>query len=415
MRHGFLRVLDWLLIALIVISFIFPEKAFAWSGAKDWLGNYPTHQEILKAAYKILQSRDGPVLENSRFPSIDDVHKYEGMGWTTNITFDIIGHNQYNVLGPGPDDETRTAESDHYYNPRITKGGGPDATKTYFSELCDGMYASNPSPEASLARGAAWSSHFISDMCVPYHVIGMPGADAKLMDAASNYLIDDENKTGPGFLSSRPTSSKEPPAGFGKNGNFSQNIRRYVIWSGEAGPKAKRDWFDPWYLNGGIYIFGWGWGDFQFLRSSHVEYEKYAHEQYMKNPYTGQDTTVPPWANAPPSWDNPYGGQENMAQDYARNAAKITRDNLGKILERPAFRHLQCYRAKLYTVAIIHIRSQAQIRGHTHGSSGSETYRVKGTISNAAEEQAWQVQARLSIDGGSIITTPVSSPPSPPI
>jgi hypothetical protein len=133
MRHRFVRVLDWLLITLIVIPFIFPEKAFAWSGAKDWLGNYPTHQEILKAAYKVLQAKDGPALKNSRFPAIDDILKQEGMGWTTNITFDIIGHNQYNVLGPGPDDETRTAESAHYYNPAINKGGGPDAVRTGYT------------------------------------------------------------------------------------------------------------------------------------------------------------------------------------------------------------------------------------------------------------------------------------------
>gem|GEM_PF-3716873 len=413
MRRRFLKLLDCLLIGVILMSFIFPAKALAWSAANDWPGRYPTHQEILKAAYKILQSRDRPVLENSRFPGIDDINKYEGMGWNTGLTFDIIGKNQYSVLGPGPDDETRTAESAHYYNPRIDKGGGPDATKTYFSELCDNMYASSPSPEASSARGAAWSSHFISDMCVPYHVVGMPGADAKTIDAAGNYLLDDEKKTGPGFLSSHPTSPKEPPAGFGKDGNFSQNIRRYVIWSGEAGPKAKRDWFDPWYLNGGIYIFGWGWGDFQFLRSSHVEYEKYAHEQYMKTPYGGQDTNVPAWTNVLPTWDNLYGGQEHMAQDYARKAATITRDNLEKYWKDPAAAIYNAVELSytLWRSSISALKPKLEVT--PIGSAGSKAYRVKGTISNVAEEQASQVQARLSVGGGNIINNTNLQPSKP--
>lgn len=413
MQRRFLRVFDCLLVALIVISFTFPEKAYAWSAAKEWPGRYPTHQEILKAAYGLLKLHDGPVLENSRFPGIDDIGKYEGMGWNTGLTFDIIGKNQYNVLGPGPDDETRTPESDHYYNPEIGKGGGPDATRTYFSELCDCMYTSGASPDASLGRGAAWSSHFISDMCVPYHVIGMPGADAKAMDAAGNYLIDDEKKTGPGFLSSHPTSRKEPPAGFGKDGNFAQNIRRYVIWSGEAGPKAKRDWFDPWYLNGGIYIFGWGWGDFQFLRSSHVEYEKYAHEQYMKNPYGGQDTTVPAWTNALPTWDNPYGGQENTAHDYAAKAAKITRDNLEKYWKDPASAIYNAVELSytLWRSSISALKPKYKVT--PLGAPGSKTYRVEGTISNVAEEQASRVQARLSINGGNIINNASLQPIKP--
>ena len=412
MQRKFSTVLDCLLIALIVISFTFPEKAYAWSAAKEWPGRYPTHQEILKAAYGLLKLNDGPVLDNSRFPGIDDINKYEGMGWNTGITFDIIGKNQYNVLGPGPDDETKTAESDHYYNPRVSKGGGPDATKTYFSELCDCMYASGTSPEANLARGAAWSSHFISDMCVPYHVVGIPGADAKAMDAASNYILN-ENMMGPGFLSSHPTSPKDPPVAFGKDGNFSQNIRRYVIWSGEAGPKAKRDWFDPWYLNGGIYIFGWGWGDFQFLRSSHVEYEKYAHEQYMKNPYTGQDTTVPAWTNALPTWDNPYGGQENMAHDYATNAAKITRDNLEKYWKDPTSAIYNAIELSytLWRSSISALKPKFEVT--PIGAPGSKTYKVKGTISNVAEAQASTVQARLSIKGGNIINNANLQPAKP--
>jgi hypothetical protein len=394
------------------MSSIFPEKAFAWSGANDWLGVYPTHQEILKAAYKLLKLNDGPALENSRFPGIDDILKYEGMGWTTNRTFDIIGTNQYNILGPGPDDETKTDQSAHDYNPETAKGGGPDALKTYFSELFDCMYASSSSPGANLSRGAAWSSHFISDMCVPYHVVGMPGADVKSMELAGNNLLP-EKQTGPSFLCSTPDSPKEAPAGFGKDGNFAKLIRRYLIWSSEAGPKANRDWFDPWYYNGGIWIFGWGWGDFVFLRSSHVEYEKYAHTQYIKSPYVGQETNVPPWANALPTWDNPYGGQEQLAQNYARMAAKITRDNLEKYWKAPAAALYNAVELSytLWRSSISALKPKYEVT--PIGTAGSKTYKVNGTILNVAKESAVQVQARLSIDGGKIINNARLQPSNP--
>jgi hypothetical protein len=135
------RFIYIVIIAGCLITMMPASPVYAWGAADRWPGKAQTHQVILKEAYKLLQL--DPAWKNSGFPTIDEMLQYEGMKWQIGLTFDIIGKNEYSILGAGPDDETRTKCSAHFYNPEIEKGGGTEAAQKYYSALLDGMYGTN--------------------------------------------------------------------------------------------------------------------------------------------------------------------------------------------------------------------------------------------------------------------------------
>jgi len=409
-----------LLLLAALLAVIFPERALAWGATTRTPGVCTTHQSIIKEAYKLLE--EDPAYKGSRFPKPEEILEHEGMQWVTSLTWDFISSSQYDLVGPGPDDETKTKWSEHFYNPETGKGGAPAAAEKYFTELCDALYRAESNKQADAGKGAAWSAHFLADMYVPYHIVGIPGDEAKAMDKNGNYLLD-EKKSGPAYLYGLPDDNDLPPKGWGGGQNFTNAIRRFVKYANDVGPQAQRDWCDPWYLN------GWWIGDAKFLKSSHVNYEVLAYQKFQKwavypliivkytEPFrVNRDTEIPAWLNKLPSWDKSISNQAAVAEDYAKAAAKVTRNNMKRFWEKPEDALYAAIDSAytLWRASISALKPQAKVT-----LISANRYQVAGTIGNVADEVAREVEARLTISGGRIIgkntqpIEPVGKEPKP--
>ena len=145
-------------------------------------------------------------MPGSNFLALDQIMAHEGVVGEMSATLDFGGH------GPGPDSAGASPYSYHYYNPLTDRGGAPGAASQFYFDLL------NPAGR-DRAKGAAWAAHFIADMSVPYHIVGMPRDDAFEYAGANRNLID-VRETGPLILYD---NSREgaliPPEGWGGFGN----------------------------------------------------------------------------------------------------------------------------------------------------------------------------------------------------
>ena len=224
-----------------------PLKAFSW-GSFDGIAN--THQLIVKNAMQGLLK--DPVMKFNLFPSEKDILNSD---WVNGI------------YGTGPDVEGFSNYSDHYYNPKIeNKGNGPNASGTQFHNLI--LKLSQSSNDKTAAKCAAWAAHFLNDMHVPYHVIGITGREAYIKyNRGHEYLTPDES--GPLVLYGPQLKAKP---GWGQNQNFLLALERYVEKHISArGEVGLVDWHDPWYDNG----IGIGLANTVF--GSHSKWELLAH------------------------------------------------------------------------------------------------------------------------------------------
>ena len=285
------------LIVLVIFTNVFPHKAMAW-GAID--GVATTHQLILKLAYQLL-SKD-PAFVPADFPSLESILANEGV-------------NPITKKGPGPDgSDSNSPWSDHYYNPRMSVGGAPDAVSREFLLLIEGMTQQN---RAQAAHAAAWGAHFLADVGVPYHVNGLPG---DLFDR--NYIKTKEDEYG--FLTLPLDGSITGWLGLNygsaltHDNDFLTEATNFLLsdeWINNEG-----DWFDPWYWN--------GVSPAPILSSSHVLWEGFAgniNTGLVPLNYSGD------WSNCMPEfpssndkasevWDN----QAQRTWDFAIKAAKQT-------------------------------------------------------------------------------------------
>ncbi len=210
----------------------------------------PTHQLILREAYALL--RKDSAFQGSPFPALDDILRNEGVTAANTSMLTI------QAFGPGPDAEGASNYSDHYFNPSISLGFAPVAVLHYFSQLLNGS-------DADRGKGAAWASHFVADMAVPHHVVGMPREDAERVMQGLRPLT--EADTGPATL-----YLADAPAGWGGNGDFSAATRNYL----EEHAAGAADWYDPWYSNGTRVG-----ASAEVGFSSHVSWEKRAHNAFL--------------------------------------------------------------------------------------------------------------------------------------
>jgi len=379
-------------IAAVMLFVSLPVDIHGWAATTRWPGNYPTHQHVLKQAYRLLEA--DPAFTGSNFPTLDQILQHEGMAWELGPTMGIFGPNLVDIVGNGPDDETKTDWSEHYYNPETEEGKAPTAVKNYYTALCEAMYGAVESTRPiSTAKAAAWSAHFLADMWVPYHVVGSSGDAARNVDYSGKYLLEDKI-TGPDFLYGAPGSEKEPGNGWGGGDNFAKAVERYVKYFNEGGPQEARDWFDPWYLNGPML------GDFKYLYSSHINWEKNANGAYEKNPYTGaEETDAPAWLNTLPTWDSAILNSASQAEAFTVKAAKTTRKDIEKYWKNPE-EGVYAAIESVYTLWRSSI-SAMQPEVELIPASGN-TYQVKSSVFNAADEAVQNVELKLSVTGGAL-------------
>lgn len=386
-----------MLAVLLLTSF--PLEAYAWGGTTRWPGVCPTHQHILNNAYALLQS--DPAYAGSDFPTLKEVLAHEGVKWTGGPSIDLVGSNQYDIVGNGPDDETKTPYSYHYFNPLLNNGEGlgnaPTAAKKYYLYLVQAMHSPPTSDGVTAGQGAAWSAHFLADMFVPYHVVGMPGETARASGTGA-YMLD-EKITGPTYLYGRPTAPKLPTPGWGGGKNFSRSIRRYIAYYNDMGPNAKRDWYDPWYLN------GTGFWDVKLWYSSHVRWEVLANKAYEKSPYTGaQETDAPGWLNGASAFDSEFAARGQLVVDYTKKAAKVTHAHMEDYWKSPqkgVYSAIEAVYA-MWRSSISAMKPQVEVV-----SQGGNQYQFKATVSNVAEEDVQWVQMKLEVTGGQLQGEPL--------
>ncbi|UCB43400.1 MAG: hypothetical protein JSV77_01765 [Dehalococcoidales bacterium] len=390
-----LKITPALLLVSLLCNFLCSGPVLAWGATTCFFGRCMTHQYILRAAYELLEN--DPAFVDSGFPGIEEIVQNDGIDWQTNLSMDWINSSQYDLLGEGPDDETKTAWSDHFYNPELAEGSNgnaPMAAKKYFIGLCQAMYGIEGGEGISSAKGAAWSAHFLADMFVPYHVIGMLASEAIVMNRTGNYILD-EKITGPAFLYGRPDKPEEPPSGWGSGQNFYNALRRYVEYHNDVGPEAQRDWFDPWYLNGP------GFGDLKYIYSSHVGWEEYANAQRRIKPYDALGVPdIPVWLNRYPTWETIFDNQAELVEEYCKKAAKETRDNLEYYWQNPE-KAIDASIESVYTLwrsTISALKPQVEII--PVGSEDDNIYQVRAIIRNVCDEVAQQVLAKITVTGG---------------
>jgi len=396
--------------AVAVLSVLLPaqREARAFSAVQNL--DLDTHGLILRGAWEQL-SKD-PVFKDSRFPGIDGIVRFEGVLKEVSDPF-ATG-------GGGPDVKGRTRDGEHYYNPKIKgrdKGGAPASVGKYYSILVERMLGSQEgiSPE----QGAAWAAHFLADMNVPYHVVGIPAGGAEAIyvggipGRTAHSLTSDES--GPLWLKEVPlTYSRLWKAftfdfyrdwpGWGRTQDFERTIATFHTVRERAGSeKDLHDWFDPWYYN------GWGIGMEPFQtnpvvhNSSHAKWEVWAHLYLTR--WTNYKPSVntgfhPQWRNGWVSFTDkvPWEAQKTQAEEFTKKAAEQTWDEMQQVYRSPdiaaddaVWRVMTLWRASISAM-----KPSMEARQDLTNPARHE---IRAIIDNREKENVFDVKVRLTLTG----------------
>lgn len=223
MRKGKASRILWA-VAAVACVLLLREFAVGWGA----LTLAQSHIYILEEAYKKLQA--DPAFPGSGFPELEAIKANEGVNW-------VASHAEGGFLsGPGPDSTGNSDYSWHYYNPNTKKGAAPATAARYYIHLRKHMdhinrLAQDPTAKGSAAHNAAYMAHFLADMSVPYHLTGMPAAEALAKIEAGDFMLG-EDIVGP-------------------TGKGPENWKNVMLaWKNYYANHPDADWFDPWYWNG---------------------------------------------------------------------------------------------------------------------------------------------------------------------
>jgi hypothetical protein len=404
-------------IGLIILGILFcAYKVFPWGSfyGLDGIKEAATHQSILQEAYNLLSNDPGMRRFNGRitFPegqqvSIENIMAYAGV-YGNPLTL--------SAYGPGPDADGATPYSFHWYNPMTGQGKAPQAVYTHYLAFVNAAWGAANLDEHAL-RGIAWSAHFIADMFVPYHVVGLSLQEAIARINARNFYLN-EKEAGPLYLYSPVPPVQEENGifkfpqevisrwwrkGWGVNNEHSAAFQ--VFWghrmkAGKNDAKNPIDWFDPWYWNGLIS---------RSLLSSHASYEARAHALWRSTGFQRNFETDhyydPLWRNAPVDYSlqtEPWETQAFQVQEYTQKIAARTRQNIEAIWRVPTL-GIQGAVQAVYTLwrsAFSALETNVRIQPDPERS---DAYYITAQISNAAYEPCQNVQATLTIQKGSEI------------
>ena len=322
-----------IILGLIGCLLYKPTSVFSWASfdghayvvdfSEYIYGN--THALIVKEAMARL-SMD-PTFQTLQFPYTQDIISFDSVS--------VLNLYPFKTSGTGPDSDGASKYSEHYYNPKTDQGGGPDAVAKHFKNLI--MNIGNRKYGAAASKSAAWAAHFLSDMHVPYHVVGIPASEA-FERKEKNFGDLTLAESGPSLLYG---SILFPPPGWGRDQGFHEALQRFT----EQSPKKKgkigtADWYDPWYLNSievtqaTSMIFG-----------SHASWEKKAHKLWTQgvgfddlNSLLNESTWDPEWENSILQFSGNKDPWEPVNQgmiNFAKKCAKETRNRLEKDWDKP--------------------------------------------------------------------------------
>lgn len=345
-----------------------PLKAFGW-GSFDGLAN--THALIVQNAMRLL--RNDPALNVTPFPAVNDI-----------ISNDWVSAFTSGTYGTGPDVEGRSNYSEHYYNPKTGRGGGLAAVKKHYINLIKNIVNNKTGPAAS--KSAAWAAHFLSDMHVPYHMVGIPAEEA-FQRRNSNIGNLSFDESGPSYL----YNDNSIPYGWGNNQGFHEALHWFTTYNPKTGGKiGAKDWYDPWYYNGvGNHISS-------VVTGSHAWWEIEAHRIFasgsplsLLNNMLAQDRYDPLWANPKISFDyNPMNTIGSNVENYAMLCANGTRARIKEHWQNPSLGYCRAIRAAmtLFRAAMTTIK----INPIEYRRLDNSTYKVLCWIKNMNEYEALQ-------------------------
>jgi hypothetical protein len=356
------------LLALLLLPAA--HDAYPWGAFRGLAGIKitDTHQQILHAASILFMAdprfagMNGIPVAHGVVASIDSVLQYEGVD---------AALTTYKPYGPGPDAEGATVYSCHWFNPLTGRGQAPQAAADWYQRFIKAIIGISGGDEETF-KGMAWSAHFLADMFVPYHVIGIPADEALARYRAGNFILSDA-EAGPPFLTDPSASLSHNPEGglldrginavdewrregWGVKSNFRETLKIFdasVQASGAGQQVNPLDWFDPWYWNGqpiGLDAMI----DFQADRnadpgrslfSTHASHESWAHGRFVESGgYKNNRRTILPydelWKNAPPDYafsGTAWQAQAWQVQDFVAKCALRTRKNLEAYWRTPEY------------------------------------------------------------------------------
>ncbi len=318
-----------------------------------------THQEILKRAYVLLKK--DPAFLGSNFSTLDEILEKEGVTPVFCREFPGI-----TILGAGPDTEGMTPESAHYYNPIIKEGLAPYYAARYFLKA---LVSDN---KIDKAWGLAWSAHFVSDMCVPYHIVGVPREKWQRILYLKQGILD----------------AKVAKKGFTefirKNFFKPKTVRQkiYDLFVNFFASDSKGCWFDPWYKD----------RDEDFF--SHVSWENFAHFAWMESRYYSKDKPYNPgFKNGSPSFRRPYAKQRRLIRKFTVGIAGNTNVEMKNFLVDPRL----AIQEAIWNVVTLW---RASISGLRIRVLEKKAGYISFFISNFASETANNVSVRMTTKQG---------------
>jgi hypothetical protein len=363
------------LLSLVLLTLFQASPAFPWGSL------YPgeTHQYIINTAYNRLKA--DPALAFNLFPPFSFIQGHEGVKWTADGLF-----------GVGPDGKGMSAYSDHYYNPVTGEGNGPNAAAKYFTYLARENAAHKVTTEAC-GKAAAWSAHYLADMFVPYHVIGITRRNAERLWNEQNVKHPGVINLGYSVIGSYKLSYATPVKGGDRN--FNTELFRFLTRT----EPAEADWFDPWYYNGNTEAL-------MIKTSSHVAWEAAPSfsmlspgtiiGEYQRRAGQGLPGYNPQWKNAAPSFKNPWEGQADQVRRIAILSATETRTQIENYFNDPT-------PALAKTVQTVYSLWRSSFSGLRPAiefqPDGPNSYKVTATIGNSAGAVVNSIQAKLTAQG----------------
>jgi hypothetical protein len=350
------------IVCCVISGVLLPHVALAWGSVAP----SETHQHILREAFARL--RKDPAFSVDKFPALDEIMVHEGVQWT-----------QLGLIGNGPDAAGKSRYAEHYYNPLTGLGDGPKSTARYYGYL---FRAVTGGKAEGAAKSAAWSAHFLADMCVPYHVVGTTRAEAER-------IVSTQRAKHPGviYLGHNVTGSDKlvfkwvSPIEAGKV-NFVQPITRFL----EKTEPSEADWFDPWYFNGNTETF-------MIKTSSHVAWEATPSHVSLE-----LHNAASSWTNASPTFKDPWVGQARQVEALAKTSAKATQKALEALYSKPDPGIQRAIQA-VYTMWRSSFSGMRPTLAYSRNSDG--TYQVSASIENNAADPVKNLKFRLAITNGS--------------
>jgi hypothetical protein len=349
--------IHWLLslgicMVLLLTGLVSPRHSYGWASKLKRL----SHQYIVTTACDLL--KNDPVGKEKRFPECEAILANEG--------------------AKGPDGEGNSPYSYHYYNPVLKIGDGPKQASVEYENLARGLATNSLS---GMDKAAAWAQHYLADMHVPFHTLGMYADDA-LAKYPDGQIDDQRVYGGTRFCAACGTVATWQA----EKGDFSWSLSAFkdAKKAAKAAGHDDLNWFDPWLYNGTL--------PFEHYEgtSSHVYWEAVS---YVPT-YTLEGFEIN-WENAPAAFDAtaPWTKQGAAVEQLAIAAATYART---ADLSRFSYLLQKAIRA-VYTMY------RASISGLTPAIAVKETeegYDIGLTVNNIEPRaDAQNVQTRFTVTG----------------